>query len=67
MDKIEDDIEKDREGRLKDKMDEKFVIKTVPKCKNILEYEMDQGPYKHCIALVNGCCNSILNILFSRV
>ena len=45
LDKIEDDIEKDREGRLKDQMDEKSVIKTVPKCKNILGSEMDQGPY----------------------
>ena len=27
-------------------MDEKSVIKTVPKCKNILGSEMDQGPYK---------------------
>ena len=26
-------------------MDEKSVIKTVPKCKNILESEMDQVPY----------------------
>ena len=26
-------------------MDEKSVIKTVPKCKNILGSEMDQGPY----------------------
>ena len=41
VDKIGDDIEEDREGRLKDKMDEKFVIKTVPKCKNILVSEMD--------------------------
>ena len=48
-------------------MDEKSVIKTVPKCKNILGSEMDQGPYKPKRALVNGCCSSILNILFSRV
>ena len=48
-------------------MDEKSVKKTVPKCKNILGSEMDQGPYEPYIALVNGCCNSILNILFSRV
>ena len=48
-------------------MDEKSVIKTVPKCKNILGSEMDQGPYKLYMALVNGSCNSILNILFSRV
>ena len=26
-------------------MDEKSVIKTVPKCKNILGSGMDQGPY----------------------
>jgi len=67
MDKIEDDIEEDRECRLKDWMDEKSVIKTVPKCKNILGSEMDQGSYNPGIALVNGCCSSILNILFSRV
>ena len=67
MDKLEEDIEEDREGRLKDWMDEKSVIKTVPKCKNTLRSEMDQGPYKAKIALVNGCCSSILNILFSRV
>ena len=48
-------------------MDEKPAIKTVPKCKNISGSEMDQGPYKSKTALVNGCCNSILNILFSRV
>ena len=42
MDKIEDDIDKDREG-------------------------MDQGRYKPNIALVNGWCSSILNILFLRV
>ena len=30
MDKIEDDIEEDRQGRSKDEMDEKFLIKTVP-------------------------------------
>ena len=35
--------------------------------KNILGSEMDQGPYKPNIALVNGCCSSILNILFLRV
>ena len=32
MDKIEDDIEEDREGRSKEEMDEKFLIKTVPNC-----------------------------------
>ena len=48
-------------------MDEKSVIKTVPKCKNILGSEMDQGPYKPNIALVNGCSSSIVNILFSRI
>ena len=67
MDKIEDDIEEDREGRSKDEMDEKFFIKIVPKCKNIFGSELDQGPYTKYTALVNGCCNSILNILFSRV
>ena len=45
MDKIEDDIEEDREGRSKDKMDEKFLIKTVPNCKNIFESRNDQGPF----------------------
>ena len=45
MDKIEDDIEEDREGRSKDEMDEKFLIKTVPNCKNIFGSELDQGPY----------------------
>ena len=35
LDKIEDDIEEDREGRSKDEMDKKFLIKTVPNCKNI--------------------------------
>ena len=45
MDKIEDDIEEDREGRSKDEMDEKFLIKTVPNCKNIFGSEHDQGPY----------------------
>ena len=48
-------------------MDEKSVIKTVSKCKDILGSEMDQGPYKPNIALVNGCCSSILKVLFSRV
>ena len=48
-------------------MDENSVIKTVPKCKNILGSEMDPGPYKPNTALVNGCCSSILNILFLRV
>ena len=41
LDKIEDDIEEDREGRSKDKMDENFLIKTVPNCKNIFESEFD--------------------------
>jgi len=36
-------------------MDEKSVIKTVLKCKYILGTEMEQGPYKPNIALVNGC------------
>ena len=48
MDKIEDDIEEDREGRSKDEMDEKFLIKTVPNCKNIFGSEVDQGPYTNC-------------------
>ena len=34
LDKIEDDIEKVKEGRSKDKVDEKFLIKTVPNCKS---------------------------------
>ena len=41
MDKIKDNIERDREGRSKDKMDENFLIKTVPNCKNIFESEFD--------------------------
>ena len=41
LDKIEDDIEEDREGRSKDEMDEKFLIKTVPNCKNIFGSELD--------------------------
>ena len=45
MDKIEDDIEEDREGSSKDEMDETFLIKTVPNCKNIFGSELDQGPY----------------------
>ena len=45
MDKIEDDIEEDREGRSKDEMDEKFLIKTVPNCKNIFGSELDEGSY----------------------
>ena len=48
MDKIKDDIEEDREGRSKGKMDEKFLIKTVPNCKNIFGSEVDQGPYTNC-------------------
>ena len=60
LDKIEDNIEEDREGRSKDKMDEKFLIKTVPNCKNIFWSEFDQGPYTNYKALVNGCCSSIL-------
>ena len=47
LDKIEDDIEEDREGRSKDEMDEKFLIKTVPNCKNIFGSEIDQGLYVH--------------------
>ena len=48
-------------------MDEKFLIKTVPNCKNIFGSEIDQGPYIHYITLVNGCCSSILSILCLRV
>ena len=55
MDKIEDDIEGDREGRSKDKNDERFLIKTIPNCKNIYGSEIDQGLYVHSQALVNGC------------
>ena len=39
--------EKDRDGRSKDEMDEKFLIKTVPNCKNIFGSEIDQGLYVH--------------------
>ena len=67
MDKIEDDIEEDREGRSKDEMDEKFLIKTVPNCKNIFGSELDQGPYTIYKALVNGYCTSKLNTLSLRV
>ena len=45
MDKLKVNIEEDREGRSKDTMDENFVIKTVPNCKNIFGSEVDQGPY----------------------
>ena len=41
MDKIKDNIERDREGRSKDEMDEKFLTKNVPNCKNIFESEFD--------------------------
>ena len=41
MDKIKDNIERDREGRSKGKMDENFLIKTVPNCKNIFASEFD--------------------------
>ena len=44
-------------------MDEKSVIKTVAKCKNILGSEMDQGPYNYNIVLMKGYCSSILNML----
>ena len=47
MDKVEDDIEEDREGRSKDKKDERFLIKTVPNCKNNFGSEIDQGLYVH--------------------
>ena len=36
-------------------MDEKFLIKTVPNCKNIFGSEIDRDPYLHYKALVNGC------------
>ena len=52
---MEDDIEEYREGRSKDKKNERFLIKTVPNCKNIFGSEIDQGLYVHCKALVNGC------------
>ena len=55
MDKVEDDIEEDREGRSKDKKDERFLIKTVPNCNNIFGSEIDQGLYVQYKALVNGC------------
>ena len=45
---IEDDIEEDREGRSKDKMNETFVIKTVPNCKNDLKSLMHQDGYNNC-------------------
>ena len=67
MDKLKVNIEEDREGRSKDKMDEKFVIKTVLNCKNIFGFDFDQGPYTSYKALVNGCCSSILNTLSLRV
>ena len=41
LDKIEHDIEEDREGRSKDEMDEKLLIKSVPNCKNIFGSELD--------------------------
>ena len=41
MEKLKVNIEEDREGRSKDKMDEKFLIKTVPNCKNIFGSELD--------------------------
>ena len=47
MDKIEDDIEEDREGRSKDEMDEKFLIKTAPNCKNIAENKQESTREYH--------------------
>ena len=44
MDKLKVNIEEDREGRSKDTLDEKFVIKTVSNCKNIFGFDFDQGP-----------------------
>ena len=41
MDKIKDNIERDRGGRSKGKKDERFLIKIVPNCKNIFESEFD--------------------------
>ena len=58
LDRVEDDIEEDREGRSKDKKDERFLIKTVPNCKNIFGSEIDQGPYIHYKALVIGWTNT---------
>ena len=40
MDKIEDDIEEDQEGRSKDKMDEKFLIKLFPTAKIFLDLKL---------------------------
>ena len=40
MDKIEDDIEEDREGRSKDEMDEKFHIKLFPTAKIFLDLKL---------------------------
>ena len=58
LDKIEEYIEEDTEGRSKDKMDEKFLIKTIPNCKNIFGSEFDQSLYDFYKATVNGCCSS---------
>ena len=66
MDKLKVNIEEDREGRSKDKMDEKFVIKTVPNCKNIFGFDLDQGPYTNHVTIVNGCYSSLLNIFSLR-
>ena len=67
MNKIEDDIEE--EGRSKDELDEKFLIKTVPNCKNIFGSEVNQGLYSNSNykTLVNGCCSSTLKTLSLRV
>ena len=40
MDKIEDAIEEDREGRSKDEMDEKFRIKLFPTVKIFLDLNL---------------------------
>ena len=40
MDKLKINIEEDREGRSKDQMDEKFLIETVPNCKNIFDLKV---------------------------
>ena len=66
MDKLKVNIEEDREGRSKDKMDEKFVIKTVPNCKNIFGFDFDQRSYANHVTIVNGCYSSLLNIFSLR-
>ena len=67
MDNIEDDIGEDKECRSKDKMDEKSFLKTLPNGKNILGSKMDESPYIHGKAIVNGCLSSIINTRSLRV